>query len=480
MRKKSIIRRALCAGIAAAVSLSLTGCLDVFDKIDDYIPDDGTTSSSQPTENTTPDPTQTSPSSPSESTEPIETTAPTEPVVFDPYWVIITGDSLNIRSGPGTDNDHVGTLKKGDRVEILEHASANGSTWGRTVDGWISLNFTSPETTDPEDPSDNAVSGTVTAKVLNVREGTGTKYDVVTTYGKGDTIKILEQKTVDGVLWGRTEDGWVSMKYVSVSAESPVEDDPVQETEMYGTVTAKTLNVRIGPGTNYDVVATLQKGDKVRIYSTETVNGRVWAEILSGWVSMEYLKTTGELPTQTEPEEPVAQIDASILGSWVHTTETVEAEGGDQYVRAGILTFTSNGVFTHSVDSYVKFASTENPTWVCPGSEAGGTDSLLWKGTFTFDGTVLVLHYTTEVTEVYDYSLGYPQYIGTSNASIDHSVALNVTWLSGKGEFSVDDPDAIPLYSDLGSGEDSPLTTVYKASESSQKGVYVILNSIYP
>ena len=49
----------------------------------------------------------------------------------------ITGDNVNIRKGPGKDNDAVGQYDKGDRVEVLETKDG----WCRTAKGWVSADY---------------------------------------------------------------------------------------------------------------------------------------------------------------------------------------------------------------------------------------------------------------------------------------------------------------------------------------------------
>lgn len=49
----------------------------------------------------------------------------------------------------------------------------------------------------------------VTATALNIRKGPGSKYESIGTFGKGNKIAVFEIQ--DG--WGRTDKGWVSMKY---------------------------------------------------------------------------------------------------------------------------------------------------------------------------------------------------------------------------------------------------------------------------
>lgn len=52
-------------------------------------------------------------------------------------------DGLNIRSGPGTDNPVVGSYNKGTQIEILETTMVAGIPWGRTKQGWVSMNYVS-------------------------------------------------------------------------------------------------------------------------------------------------------------------------------------------------------------------------------------------------------------------------------------------------------------------------------------------------
>lgn len=55
----------------------------------------------------------------------------------------------------------------------------------------------------------------VTAKVLNVRKGAGTKYAIATTVRKGEVYTIVETKVVNGKKWGKLKSGagWVHLGY---------------------------------------------------------------------------------------------------------------------------------------------------------------------------------------------------------------------------------------------------------------------------
>ena len=123
---------------------------------------------------------------------------------------IVKTTELRVRAGAGTNYEKVGTLKKGDRVVILETAKVGNATWGRIEKGWIHMYYVQLD--GAEVPS-GTISRTVTTE-LRIRAGAGTKYDKVGTYQKGEVVLIYETTTVNGFLWGRTDKGWISMEYV--------------------------------------------------------------------------------------------------------------------------------------------------------------------------------------------------------------------------------------------------------------------------
>lgn len=59
----------------------------------------------------------------------------------DDIYGIITADELNIRGGPGTGYDSVGSLEYGDEVTILFELEVGDTTWGNIDKGWISMDY---------------------------------------------------------------------------------------------------------------------------------------------------------------------------------------------------------------------------------------------------------------------------------------------------------------------------------------------------
>lgn len=203
-------------------------------------------------------------------------------VPADGIWgTVMDIGSLNIRSGAGTSYPILGTYRGGARVLILEQKKVGSTYWGRTDKGWISLDYvvldevqekptepttppetdppeteppqtnppetippetnppettppetTPPETTPPEtdppetdppvtEPPADVQTGTIVVDPrLRIRDGAGTGYKVVGYYYNGDRVAILETTSVDGVLWGRTDKGWISMEYVVLDSDN--------------------------------------------------------------------------------------------------------------------------------------------------------------------------------------------------------------------------------------------------------------------
>ncbi len=196
---------------------------------------------------------------------------------------IVPAKELNIRASADQSADRVGSYTYGNRVEILEKSG----TWGRTSKGWISLNYVYQDGTN----GTNTAKGTITAAGgLNIRSGPGTGYTSVGSYAEGDSVAILEQFTYDGVTWGCTNKGWISMKFVDTgSSGNSSSDSSDSSNAQHGTVTAEGgLRIRKTAG-NGEVVGSLKHGDRVTILSTTNIDGTTWGEISTGWISLDYV-----------------------------------------------------------------------------------------------------------------------------------------------------------------------------------------------
>ena len=179
-----------------------------------------------------------------------------------------------------------------------------------------------PETTEaPTDPPETTpptVWGTVNTNNLNIRTSPSTTSTILGQFDAGTRIEVLEQQTTDGINWGRLEQGWVNLQFVTLDGGDVAVEGEGNQTESNtpneekteevsgtvvnktGTVTASELNIRKGPDTSYDSVGKYHKGDKVTI--TE-VKGN-WGKTSKGWISMKYVTTTTDKTDKTETTDP--------------------------------------------------------------------------------------------------------------------------------------------------------------------------------
>lgn len=121
----------------------------------------------------------------------------------DAFTGTITTDDVNIRTGPNTSFQSVGTYKKGETVKILAQIDA----WGYTEKGWVFITYV-----EPVEPTYTTGAGTITIG-LNVRAEPNAESEIVDSYTEGETVTIIE---VQGS-WGKTSKGWINLKYVEFS-----------------------------------------------------------------------------------------------------------------------------------------------------------------------------------------------------------------------------------------------------------------------
>ena len=212
----------------------------------------------------------------------------------------VTASSLNVRSGAGTNYSVLGSLIKGSKVEVISESNGwskikyNGSV------GYVSSKYLTTSSTA------NTTTKYVTASSLNVRSGAGTNYSVLGSLSKGSKVEVISESNGWSKIKYNGSVGYVSSKYLTTSSTA-------NTTTKY--VTASSLNVRSGAGTNYSVLGSLSKGSKVEVISES--NG--WSKInyngSVGYVSSQYLSATSSGSTSTSSSvDKVISYAKSLLG----------------------------------------------------------------------------------------------------------------------------------------------------------------------
>ncbi|MDI3090820.1 SH3 domain-containing protein [Priestia megaterium] len=172
-----------------------------------------------------------------------------------------------------------------------------------------------------------AYAATVTYKVaaskLNVRSGAGTNYGIIGSVVKDQTLSVVSKSGS----WykinysGRT--GYVSSDYVQASGTTT----PPAESTTY-TVTASTLNVRSGAGTNYASIGSVTKGQKLAVVSKSGSWYKINYSGRTGYVSSDYVQASGT--TAPPAESTTYTVTASTLN--------VRSGAGTSYASIGSVT----------------------------------------------------------------------------------------------------------------------------------------------
>lgn len=214
-------------------------------------------------------------------TVPVATEPSAPEFVFDPddiRYGIVLPDSVTLYKGPSQTEKQTGSLNYGDRVQIL----GTDKGWAYTANGWCKADSFYIE----GDKGEYAVgSSTVTGTDVNLRSGPGLDYEVLKRHNTGDQLDILEEFLSGDLWWGYTGKGWICMDYVYVNGA-------ISDNYGIGIITGDVVNVRKGPGTNYETVGSVKQGQQVEVYNYFTVKNIKWACTNKGWICMDYIRYT--------------------------------------------------------------------------------------------------------------------------------------------------------------------------------------------
>lgn len=281
------------------------------------------------------------------------------PTVQGKSGTVINTDSLKVRETGATYGRILGTLSRGTTVKVWEEnggwykvdSNKNG-VYDYEGDGWVSGNYLNVfDKADNNNSGSGSNGGTTTSETgtgvvantysgVKVRSGPGTSYGINGVLQPGTAVKILEVKQSGAAKWGRTEQGWVCMDYITMvtyDPSAPVEDpskgnavddldkvDKTTTTAVYtGTVTQDGVNIRKEPNLEADVVRKVNVGEPITMYElvkvtdyvsetnkdentggtiTQTTKTSYWARVNEGYIY-----------------NPAQHLDLTALDEKVHT-----------------------------------------------------------------------------------------------------------------------------------------------------------------
>lgn len=160
--------------------------------------------------------------------------------------------------------------------------------------------LTSSSTTSTTTSSSGFYLVKVTNVPLDIRKGAGTSYDVVGQITTAGTFTIVEESNGWGLLksYQTNRNGWINLDEISASTSSTSSSSTTTTSEVPYVVRVSTvpLNIRKGPGTDYDVAAKITSKGSFTIVeeSTGTGSNSGWGLLKSyqknrnGWISLDY------------------------------------------------------------------------------------------------------------------------------------------------------------------------------------------------
>lgn len=235
---------------------------------------------------------------------PTPTPLPVQPAtpIAQPTAVVTTG-VLNVRSGPSVSFAVVDVVYQGQQLVIVGRNES--STWVNirtpdNIEGWVNADLVQPSVAVDSLPVvDNPLdspSAVVTTGAVNVRSGPGLDYSVITILYQGQSVALIGRTNNSSWLkvdLGNDQQGWLNSN--TVQTNFPVSSLPVAEVPPppnAAVVNVSWLNVRLGPGTNFDAFTVLQRGQVVGIIGRSA--NSTWVKVRLpndsiGWVDSNYL-----------------------------------------------------------------------------------------------------------------------------------------------------------------------------------------------
>lgn len=308
-------------------------------------------------------------------------------------------------------------------------------------------------TTKPQKPLD----GEIVANTLNIRKEPSTDSKIMGGLTRGDRVTVTERRKVGDMVWGKIEEGWISMEFVGIDGEvegnwyQQLEKDEgeyryrIWEFDAEGNFQyrdyllmeadefdyADRENEGGGTYTLEDDQLTLRftRGEKVLICGEEQrVPGtkELSVEIKGGTVKLAEKETwnRGSLETVQESLLRVLQQKKEEEAKWIRGTwSDIKVDKEANTVHLGdTWTFKKDGTFEYVSQDEVYTYSKENGL---EKQEDQSTEFDSFKGTYQLEGKKLKLEYTGED---------------------DKKIKLELEAVQKKGQLSLTDDGETKLY----------------------------------
>jgi N-acetylmuramoyl-L-alanine amidase len=156
-------------------------------------------------------------------------------------------------------------------------------------------------------------SVTISADSVNIREGPGLSYPLVTHVNKGDKFPLLAEKGEWIQLQlssGKT--GWVANWLISKSTKL-LSSNSSNTGGTFAQANTNQLRIRSGPGTNFKIIGYLNKGQKVSIMDKNENWIKISSNFGAGWVSSQFLTIQNEQASSSKTSDKQNEVKTGIV-----------------------------------------------------------------------------------------------------------------------------------------------------------------------
>jgi uncharacterized protein YgiM (DUF1202 family) len=206
-----------------------------------------------------------------------------------------------------------------------------------------------------------------------MRSGPGAGFSVVRVLGAGFQLTLLSRNAdgswIEVQIPGGTT-GWVKSDFIAPSVDIGSLGVSAQTSRYNAVTTASFLNIRSGPGANFDVIGRMSYGNTFDLLGRNADNS--WVQIgipggVVGWVSSRYISASariGTLPlvsnTGVFPTFPqAAAVDSAISGG-----QTGIVTAPSLAVRYGPATYFGSFKILHSGEGVSLVGRSGNGVWL--------------------------------------------------------------------------------------------------------------------
>ncbi|MBZ5201247.1 SH3 domain-containing protein [Planomicrobium chinense] len=197
--------------------------------------------------------------------------------------VEITGETVNVRTGPGLSYDVIGEFAQGDTVKTLSQSGDWLEIEIGGEQGWIASWLTSGTASGNTEVS--GVTAVASVDRLNVRAQPDISASVLAQMNAGDQATVISEAGDWAEVDFQNTRGFVSKQYISTSQQTAEKPAPATAEAASFEIAVDVLNVRKKPDLNSKVQGSVNKGEVFPVKSTKDN----WVEIQlsekkTGWV----------------------------------------------------------------------------------------------------------------------------------------------------------------------------------------------------